>query len=233
MTRMSSSRRYGRVSAAAVAAVVLTGIAAPAAFAATPAAAPTAATAVAPSDDVPIKGGLLNLDLAAAVDLDAHGVVVAAVDGAVQADAGVSLVIDAGSRVITRNEQIVGGTVVLKGGVKLTAGAKSVVVSGVKVDLATGVVTATVGTRAGVRIGTMDVSNVSVDSDASLVLDSGLTLDAAALVWVDTVLGVHVFADVDADVLVDAYIQADVDARILVALGLNADVDVDLGLGIL
>ncbi|WP_190046323.1 hypothetical protein [Streptomyces finlayi] len=231
MTRMSSSRRYGRISAAAVAAVVLTGIAAPAAFAATPAAAPTAATAVAPSDDVPIKGGLLTLDLAAAVDLDAHGVVVAAVDGAVEADAGVSLAVAAGSKVVTRNEAIVGGTVVLKGGVKLTAGAKSVVVSGVRVDLATGVVTANVGAKAGVRIGTMDVSTVSVDENASLVLDSGLTLDAAAFVWLDTVLGVHVFADLDADVLVDAWIEADVDARILVALGLN--VDIDLGLGIL
>ncbi|MER5882933.1 hypothetical protein ABT160_03810 [Streptomyces sp. NPDC001941] len=232
---MSSLRRSGRITAAAVAAVVITGLAAPSAFAAAPAQAP-AAVAVAPSPDTPVKGGVLALDLAAALDLNAHGVVLAGVNGAVDLDAGVGLKVVAGSKLVHQNRKLVGGKLVLAGGIKLNKGAKSVLISNVSVDLATKSLWATVGAKVNVKLGTLGVRDTEVISgsgsvNADILVGGALHLDATAGAAIDAALDTCVFADADVEVGVGLNANVDLDVDLAVALGLDADVDIDLGIG--
>ncbi|MEV0091339.1 hypothetical protein [Streptomyces sp. NPDC050738] len=234
---MSSSRRLGRIAATAVAAVVITGMAAPAALAA-PAPAPAAASVAPMPGDTPIKGGLLNLDLSAAVDLEAHGIVAAAVSGAVQADAGINLKVGVGSNLIHKHHKLVGGTVKFKGGVQLSKGRKKVLVSNIVLDVRTNVLTATVGAKARVKLGVLTgdgaqlVSN-SGSVNADIVINGGIVLDAGAAVLIDAGLGSCVFAD--AGIVIGANVDAnvDLDVDLAIALGLDADIDLSLGLGAL
>ncbi|WP_329124738.1 hypothetical protein [Streptomyces sp. NBC_01465] len=235
---MSSSRRFGRIAATAVAAVVITGMAAPAALASAPAPAPAAASVAPMPGDTPIKGGLLNLDLAANLDLDAHGIVVAGVKGAVQADAGINLKVGAGSKLIHRHHKLVGGTVVFKGGVQLSKGGKKVVLSNIVLDVKTNVLWASVGAKAKVRIGVLSGDGAQVVSgggsvNADIVINGGLVLDASAGALIDASLGTCVFADADVVIGVGVDANVDLDVDLAIALGLNADIDLDLGIGAL
>ncbi|MEV3855467.1 hypothetical protein AB0J38_14205 [Streptomyces sp. NPDC050095] len=239
---------YRRVSAVAVAALLVSGFAAPAAFAATPEHAP-AATSVAPSPDTPLVGAGLSLDLNAALGLDAHGIVTAAVKGAVDVDGAIQLKVGKGSTIVHKNHRVTGGTVNLVGGIQLSHGGKKVVVSGLKVNLGSGAITANVEAGAKVRavvLGSINVRTATAaiaegSSVATLNLaNDGIKLNAAALVDLGTDIGACVDVDVDAGATVDVDAALDVDANLaigtrldadlIVALGLDADIDLDLGL---
>ncbi|MEU7580194.1 hypothetical protein AB0B50_21660 [Streptomyces sp. NPDC041068] len=236
---------YRRVSAVAVAALLISGVTAPAALAATPDKAP-AATTVAPNPDTPLVGAGLSLDLNAALDLEAHGIVAAAVGGAVDVDGAVSLKVGKGSKITHSKGKVLGGKVVLKGGVELSKGAKKVVISNVVVDIKTGLITAKVGAKANVRIGAVaNPANVEVQlmegsTNATLKLgNDGIILNAGVIASLDATLGTCLSTNVDLDtgVTVDAALDVDanlavgsrLDADLIVALGLDADIDIDLG----
>lgn len=236
---------YRRVSAVAVAALLISGVSAPAALAAAPEKAP-AATAVAPSPDTPLVGAGLTLDLNAALDLEAHGIVAAAVGGAVDVDGAVELKVGKGSKIKHQNKKVVGGKVVLTGGIELSKGKKKVRISNVSVDIKTGAITAKVGAKANVKIGTVaepakaEVVIEEGSTEATLKLgEQGINLSAALFADIDATLGTCLAADVDveAGVNVDATLDVDadlaigteLDADLVVALGLDADIDIDLG----
>ncbi|MDG4861717.1 hypothetical protein P8605_26620 [Streptomyces sp. T-3] len=253
---------YRRVAAVAVAALLISGVTAPVALAATPDRAPVAAT-VAPSPDTPINGGLLNLDLSAGLDLGAHGIVVAAVDGAldasvsadVNADAGVALKVRKGSKITHKNGKIVSGKILLKGGLKLAVGKKSLLVTGLAVDVRTGLITAKVGAKANVKIGAVanpaSIEVVSEEGTKAAVVkmgNDGIVVGADLVAAIDARFGTCVRSNIVAvaDLGVDAAINAGVllntnvlldadvnlDADLAVALGLDLDLDLDLGLDI-
>ncbi|MFE0101865.1 hypothetical protein [Streptomyces sp. NPDC059009] len=236
---------YRRVSAVAVAALLISGVTAPAALAATPEKAP-AATTVAPTPDTPLIGAGLSLDLNAAVDLEAHGIVAVGIGGASDDNGTVSLTVGKGSRITHKNHKIVSGKVLLQGGIQLSKGAKKVVVSNVAVDVKTGLITAKIGAKANVRIGTVNnpaeakVELLEGSTNATLKLgEQGIHLNAGLFADLDAQLGTCLTSDIDASAGVDVDAVLDVDANLavgaklntdlIVALGLDADIDLNLG----
>ncbi|MFC7302979.1 hypothetical protein ACFQVC_01940 [Streptomyces monticola] len=244
---------YRRVSAVAVAALLVSGFAAPAAFAATPAQTPAAATQVAPSPETPVKDGLLRVDLSTGLDLDTHGVVVAAVDGAldasavssIEADAGVVLKVGAGSKIVHANGELTGGTIKLQGGLELGKGNKKIKISGLSVDVASGAIKATVGAKAGVTIGSVDLSDAEIaqttQGKADAVVDFGggaitLNSDLVAAVDADLATCLSTSVDLDAGVEVEAdlatAVTIDADLAAFLDIDLDALLDLELDLGI-
>ncbi len=239
---------YRRVSAVAVAALLISGIAAPAALAATPDRAP-AATAVAPSPNTVLVGAGLTLDLSALIDLEAHGIVAVGVGGAASAEGRVQLKVGKGSVLSHKNKKITGGKVSLVGGIELRKGGKKVVISNVVVDVRTGLITAKVGAKVGVgaavKLGAVLKSDSvyaelhSGDSSATLSLaKEGIALNAAVLANIGTQIGTCI--EVDADAVIDAALDVDldlavgavVDVDLVAALGLDVALGLDLDLGL-
>ncbi|MER7173969.1 hypothetical protein [Streptomyces mesophilus] len=200
-------------------------------MAATPDGVP-AVTAVAPSPDTPLTGGLLTLDLATALKLGTHGVAVA-VDGKVQTDAVVRLKVGSGSKVTHKNKKLVGGTVVLDGSVQLAKGNKKITVSRLSVDVATGIITADVDAKVGVKIGkVVNPKSITVKTDKGsaaaviMLADQGVTLSADLLARIDAALETKISANVD----VNVNAALDVDAALAVNGKVNLDLAAALGL---
>ncbi|SDJ61021.1 hypothetical protein SAMN05421806_1011254 [Streptomyces indicus] len=235
---------YRRVSAVAVAALLISGVTAPAALAATPDRAP-AASVVAPSPNTALVGAGLTLDLDALLDLEAHGLVAVGIGGAVAVDGEVSLKVGRGSVLTHKNKQIVGGKVLLQGGVELRKGAKKVRVTNLAVDIRTGAITAKVGAKANVRLGAVvkadevhaELHEGTSKATLSLATD-GIALNAAAFADLGTQLGTCI--EIDTDTVIDAALDVDldlavgavVDVDLVAALGLDVALDLDLDLGL-
>ncbi|WP_306321558.1 MULTISPECIES: hypothetical protein [unclassified Streptomyces] len=231
---------YRRATTVAVAVLLTSGLTAPVALAATPERAPAASTQ-APADTTVVSDGLLRLDLAAALDLDAHGVSVAAVGGAaaaadvssIDADAGVVLSVASGSNIQHDHGRLTGGTINLAGGLQLRKADRTVAITNLRVDVRTGVVHARVGAQGNVAIGSVDLSDAEVvqshEGSTRAVLNLGggsMRLNSAVVSRIDADLGTSLAADVDLDAGVD--VDADLAAEVNVDAGLAAVLDIDL-----
>ncbi|WP_306323891.1 MULTISPECIES: hypothetical protein [unclassified Streptomyces] len=241
MTRMTAYRRSATV---AVAALLVSGVAAPTALAAAPEQ-PSATTAAPSPDDAPLVGAGLSLDLGAGLGLHAHGIAAAGINGAADVDGRVSLRVDKGSKITYVDKRVTGGQVRLVGGIQLSKGNKRVNITNVSVNLRSGAVTADVGARAHVVIGSVARPTVHAtvrdgSSTARVHLGDGIRLNAGVLADVDAGLGTTVFADVGTGVDVDARLGADVAVAkhghvhhgLLAALGLNLGLGLGLGVGV-
>ncbi|WP_147287816.1 hypothetical protein [Nocardia pseudobrasiliensis] len=186
-----------------------------------------------------LAGAGLTLDLDSALDLAAGGVTVTAVSAARKVDGGINLKVDSASK-LTYAEKITGGKVLLQGGIQLSKDSKKVVVSKVSVDIRTGSVTATVGGRAGTRIGSVVepgsaevVKNKGTNTVTLKLAEQGIRLAADFSKALDAALGTALADQVDADTAIEARLDVDVDladgdkpnAALISALGLDFDAD--------
>ncbi len=209
-------------------------------------------------DESSLTGSGLTLDMAKALDLAASGVTVTAVGGATRAEAGVTLPVGRGSK-ITYAAKITGGKILLHGGIQLAKGNRKVAISKLGVDIRTGSITATVGDRAGMRIGTVaepgSAEAAKTDGKTTVTLklaQHGIGLDAALFAALDAALGTSIADQVETvDGSIDASLDVDVDladegkpnAALITALGLDSNIgggpsaladavfDVDISLG--
>lgn len=245
---MLSPRHFGRgrVSAAAVAAVV---IVTPAAIAAVPdalssflapaasgpatAKAPPRAAAGAPASGTPIKAGRLKLDLAAALGPAGRGIAAAPVDGAVQLEAGgIALNTREGGRIAHAGRKLLGGKVMLDGGIRLYRGDRSaVVVKDFAVDLRTRVVTATVGADGpDARLGVLHDARTrlvppAASGDENIAIEGRLVLDMARI---DAGLGADASDRAgNAGIGAAFEVDADLDVDLAYALGLDAELGLE------
>ncbi|MGR8007384.1 hypothetical protein [Streptomyces hypolithicus] len=251
----SPRRRYGRMSAVTVAALV---IAVPAAIAVVPGMVSMsfggsdgvegAQAPPAPISGTPLATGLLRLDPATTLGLRAHGIAATPVDGATAARNGVGLSAGKGSRIAHAQKKLLGGQVRFDGGIRFTNGDRTVVVDHIAVDLGTRVVTATVGGTSDVRLGTLNETRGRlVPRDTSAPVGEGtptgtptggttfamgrrLALDPAAGERIDEGLGVErVFAGEPgrADIYASFEAEAALNVDLAFALGLEADLGLD------
>ncbi|GAA2997813.1 hypothetical protein GCM10010483_48260 [Actinokineospora diospyrosa] len=199
----------------------------------------------------PITGAGLTIDFYGALDLGAQGVTESTIGGSGHIDGDVNLKVAKGSS-ISYSRAFTGGRVLLLGGVRLAKGADTVLISGMSVTVATGVITAKVGGQAGVRVGVVNshttveaVKRVGSSTVTLKLAEAGITLDPDFAAAVNDALGTALTTgtagratlDVDID-LVRGHAP---DADLLTALGLDADLglaellalnlDLDINLG--
>lgn len=235
-------RHYGRhVVASAVAGAVLAvpTVLAPVAHA-TPVAVPVQ-TRAQTQQEAPLSGAGLTGDWNAAFDLEALGVVVAPVGGAIDDDGSVANPVGAGSK-LSYGTALTGGTVHLRGGIQLTKGSKKITVTNLTYDIKTGELTGKVGDKANVRIatnGTPDQAEVVLRQESTIATlklgQHGLALGSEFLSAVDSALGTTLATEFEAGTAIEAVLDVDVDlatgsklnAPLIIALGLAADVDPD------
>ncbi|KAF9967617.1 hypothetical protein BGZ73_000482, partial [Actinomortierella ambigua] len=190
--------------------------------------------------EVPVRGQGLDIDLSTALDLDAQGVTVTAVGGAISQDVGINLPTASGSS-LTYDDRVVSGRVVFMGGLQLSLGARRVAISDLSLDIKTGVTTAKIGGNAGVSLGTVDVSDAHATKNEgstklTVILDKGLHLEPSALADIDAQLGTT--SNTQEGITTDASIRFDLDLAaggkvniaLITALGLGQVIPSDMGL---
>lgn len=225
-----------RAVALAAAGVVIAGLASPLPAGAAPA--PGVARAeTAFRSDSPLAGVGLSIDLDAGLDLASHGVQAAGIGGAAEADGGITLTGAKGNKISYDRKHVTGGKVRLKGGIKLSKGAKKITINNLAADITTGAITAKVGPKAGVRIGTEhephDAGAIKPQGTTNLALGfagAGINLDAGFVAAIDAALGTNVSADVEPAAGVDVEAGLEVNVDLAIGAKVNADLIVALGL---
>ncbi|RLK58493.1 hypothetical protein CLV68_2960 [Actinokineospora cianjurensis] len=158
-------------------------------------AAPPPRAEVAVLGSSPITGAGLVIDLEGALDLGGQGVSAATIGGSGHIDDDVNFKVAKGST-ISYDRQIRSGRALLLGGLRLAKGTETLLVSGMSADLKSGVITAKVGLRPGIRLGTITAPATARATkpvgSTTITLDlatSGVTLDPAFAAAIDDTLG--------------------------------------------
>ncbi|MBM7774813.1 hypothetical protein JOD54_005017 [Actinokineospora baliensis] len=192
--------------------------------------APAAPAAVAAS--APITGAGLTVDFYTALDLAAQGVAESTIGGSGHVDGDVNLKVAKGSS-LTYGSELTGGRVLLLGGVRLTTATDTVLISGMSVTIATGVITAKVGGQVGVRVGQVTPAGIRAVKPARSttvtfkLAENGITLDDDFAAAVNDALGTSLSTGTAADATLDIDVELvrglAPDAALLAILGLDAD----------
>ncbi|MCM6775627.1 hypothetical protein NDR87_18715 [Nocardia sp. CDC159] len=196
------------------------------------------------SSDTPLTGaGLTLLDPDFALDLQRREMKVEAVGGARKVDADIQLPVAKGSK-IQYGKKVTGGKVILRGGIELSKGDKKLALSNMSYDIRSGGLTARVGAKANVVIGSANdpdsaevVMNEGTTRATLKLANQGLKLHADFFTAVDNAVGSNLSADFPDGALIAAELDVDVDLAVgdklntalIVALGLDNEIDLDLG----
>ncbi|WP_159080230.1 hypothetical protein [Nocardia suismassiliense] len=184
-----------------------------------------------------LAGTGLTLDLHQAIDLDAQGIAVKAVDGARMDDSAVILPVDKGSK-ITYGKKVTGGTVRLQGGIQLSKGEKKLTISNVAYDLETGALRGKFGSQPNIRFATIrhpDSAAIVLEDNSTiatlkLAAGDGIELSADFFAALDKALGTTLSSDMDVSTGIDIDATLDVDVDLANGKELNADLITALGL---
>ncbi|GAA2622192.1 hypothetical protein SMC26_32830 [Actinomadura fulvescens] len=207
----------------------------------------------APSPVTPVRG-LAVLDLGSGLDLEGQGIIERPVNGAIHAaetpsidtDQGVTFKMATGSNLLARNGQLTAGTFSFQGGVELSKGRKKVVLRALTLNVATGQVTAVLGSKTQ-TVGTFPLRDVEVSAkrpgslDAVITFGGPLTMNAQTVAGMDAALGSQLAQDVDQDTGIEVPMQihavmtltSDLAAAFDLDLDAVQDLDLDLGIHLL